>query len=47
MNDIILALDGFKNNETYYGGTESIYIHNDDYEIKKIKRFNWKESLSI
>ena len=47
MNGIILALDDFKNNETYYGDTESIYIHNDDYEIKKIKSFNWKESSSI
>ena len=27
MNDVILALDGFKNNKIYYGDTDSIYIH--------------------
>ena len=37
MNDVILALDGFKNNKIYYGDTDSIYIHNDDYEILKTK----------
>ena len=37
MNDVILALDGFKNNKLYYGDTDSKYIHNDDYEIIKTK----------
>ena len=37
MNDVILALDGFKNKKIYYGGTDSIYIHNNDYEILKTK----------
>ena len=35
MNDVILALDGFKNNKIYYGGTDNIFIHNNDYEILK------------
>ena len=37
MNDVILALDGFKNNKIYYGDTDSVYIHNNDYEILKTK----------
>ena len=37
MNDVILALDDFKNNENYYGDTDSVYVHNDDYEISKTK----------
>ena len=37
MNDVILALDGFKNNKIYYGDTDSIYIHNNEYEILKTK----------
>ena len=37
MNDVILALDGFKNKKIYYAGTDSIYIHNNDYEILKTK----------
>ena len=41
MKDVILALDGFKHNKIYYGDTDSVYIHNDDYEILKNKRFNW------
>ena len=36
-NDVILALDGFKNNKKFYTDTDSIYIHNDDYEILKTK----------
>ena len=36
-NDVKLALDCFKNNEIYYAGTDSIYIHNNDYEILKTK----------
>ena len=27
MNDVILALDGFKNNKIYYGDTDSVFIH--------------------
>ena len=37
MNDVISALDGFKNNKIYYEDTDSIYIHNDDYEVLKTK----------
>ena len=37
MNDVILALDGFKNNKLYYGDTDSVYINNDDYEALKTK----------
>ena len=33
MNDVILALDGFKNNKNYYGDTDSVYIHKNDYNI--------------
>ena len=33
MNDVILALDGFKNNKIYYGDTDSVYIHKNDYKI--------------
>ena len=27
MNDVILALDGFRNNKIYYGDRDSVYIH--------------------
>ena len=37
MNHVILALDEFKNNMIYYGNTDNIDIHNDDYEILKTK----------
>ena len=37
MKDVILALDCFKNNKKYYGDTDSIYIHNSDYELLKTK----------
>ena len=37
MNDVILALDGLKNNKIYCGDTDSIYIHNDVYELLKTK----------
>ena len=37
MNDVTLALDGFKINKTYYGDTDSVYLHNNDYEILKTK----------
>ena len=30
MNDVRLALDGFKNNKIYYGDTDSVYIHEND-----------------
>ena len=33
MNDVILALDGFRNNNIYYGDTDSVYIHKNDYDI--------------
>ena len=37
MNDVILALEGFKNIKTYYGDADSVFIYNDDYEIIKTK----------
>ena len=43
MNDVILALDGFKNHKIYYGDTDSVYIHNNDYEILKTKGLNGKD----
>ena len=33
MNDVFLTLDGFKNNKIYYGDTDSVYIHKNDYNI--------------
>ncbi len=33
MNDVVLTLDGFKNNKIYYGDTDSVYIHKNDYNI--------------
>jgi len=33
MNDVILALDGFKNNKIYYGDTDSVYIHKNDCNV--------------
>ena len=36
-NDVLLALDRFKNNKTYYGDTDSVYIHKNDYDIIKDK----------
>ena len=33
MNDVLLALDGFKNNKIYYGDTDCVYIHKNDYNI--------------
>ena len=41
MNDVILALDGFKNNKIYYGDTGSVYIHKNDYNILIEKRVGW------
>ena len=37
MNDVILPLDGSKNNKLYYSDTDSKYIHSDEYEILKTK----------
>ena len=37
MNDVLLPLDGCKNNKINYGDTDSVYIHNDDNEILKTK----------
>ena len=43
MNDVILALDGFKNNKIYYGDTDSVYIHKNDYNILIEKGFVGKD----
>ena len=37
QNVVLLVLDGFKNNEIHYEDTDSLYIHNDDYENLKSK----------
>ena len=37
MNDVVLALDRFKNNKIYYGDTDSVYIHKNEYDILKDK----------
>ena len=37
MNDVILALDGRKNNKIYYGDADNVYIQSDNYEILKTK----------
>ena len=39
LNDVILAIEGFKNNKINYSDTDSVYIHNDDYEVLKTKGF--------
>ena len=33
INDVILGLDGFKNNKIYYGDKDSVYIHKNDYNM--------------
>ena len=33
MSDVILTLDGFRNHKIYYGDTDSVYIHKNDYNI--------------
>ena len=38
MNDVISALDGFKNLKLSYLDTHSIYIHKNDYEVLKKKQ---------
>ena len=35
MNDVIIALDGFKNHKIYYSDTDSGYIYRNDYEVLK------------
>ena len=37
MNDVMFALDGFEIIKIYYEDTDSMYIHNDDYEMLKTK----------
>ena len=37
MKNVNLAVDGLKNTKTYYGDTDSMFIHNSDYEILKTK----------
>ena len=43
MNDVILATDGFKNNEFYYGDTDSICNQKNDYDVLKTKYLVGKE----
>ena len=42
MNEVILALDGFRISKRYYGDNDSVYIHNDVYEILKTVDLNGK-----
>ena len=35
MNDVIFALDGFKNHKIYYPDTDNEYLHKNDYEVLK------------
>ena len=37
MNDVILALDGIKNNKTKNSDTDSIGIHSNEYEFLKTR----------
>ena len=47
MNDVIIALDGFKNNKNYYGDTDSVFIHKDDYNILLEKGLVGKTYFSL
>ena len=38
MIDVILALYGCKNSEKFYSDTDSIYIHDYEFEILKLKK---------
>ena len=35
MNDVKIALDGFKNHKIFYSDTDSIYIHKKNYAVLK------------
>ena len=43
MNDVILAIDGFKSNKVYYGDTDGVYIHKNDYDVLNDKGLVGKE----
>ena len=47
MNDVILALDGFKNNKIYYGDTDSVYIHKNDYNMLIEKELVGKDLFQL
>ena len=38
MNDVIMALDCFKNNKIYYGDRDSLYIHKNDYKKMLVEK---------
>ena len=38
MNDVIIALDGFKIYKIFYSDTDSVYIHKNYYNILKEKK---------
>ena len=46
-NDVVPALDEFKDIKTYYTDTDSVHIHNNNYEILKKQKPKWKKPLSI
>ena len=43
MNDVIIALDRFKNHKKYYSHTDSVYIHKNDYNTLKEKSLIGKD----
>ena len=46
LNDVILAIDCFKNNKIYYSDTDSICIHKKNYDVLKTKGLIGIESSS-
>ena len=43
MNDVLIALDVFKNHKIYYSDTDSGYFHKNDYNILREKSLIGKE----
>ena len=39
MNDVLIALDGFKNHKIYYSDTDNVYIHKMITRFKKNKSY--------
>ena len=45
MNDVVIALDGYKNYNKNYSDTDSKYIHKNHYDIVKGQRLLGKDIL--
>ena len=45
MDNVIDALDGFKNNKIYYSDTDSVYIHKNDYIVLQEKSLIGKKLI--